>query len=140
MPEGEDMPTWFNDVVEQAATGERAAIRALQAWQYLIGKASHRQTVRYEELRQLMDYPTSNPLASALGCVMFYCEQHELPPLTLIVVNKSGIPGAGFITEQPEDYHRRREAVFNFPWLKLMPPAVDAFRQAYIQGATRGHG
>ena len=72
----------FNSVTDSADTGEKSAVRALQAWQYLIGKAANRQIVQYEELRILMDYPTSNPLASILGCIMFWCEQNDLPPLT----------------------------------------------------------
>ena len=137
MPEGEDMPTWFNDVVKQADSGEKAAIRAVQAWQHLIGKAANRQIVRYEELRDLMDYPTCNPLASILGCIMGYCEQHGLPPLTLLVVNKAGVPGAGFTAEEPGAYHRRREEVFTFPWLKLMAPAIDELRQASLHASAK---
>ncbi len=124
------MRRWFNEVTENAAIGNKSAVRALQAWQYLIAKAVNRQIVQYEELRILMEYPTCNPLTPALGCIMFYCEQNELPPLTLIVVNRSGIPGEGFTAEQIEDYHQRREDVFNFPWFKLMPPTVDELNAA----------
>lgn len=109
----------FNKVTEDTVTGKKSAVRALQAWQYLIGKAANRQIVQYEELRILMEYPTSNPLTPALGCIMFYCEQNDLPPLTLIVVNKSGIPGEGFTAEQIQNYHQRREDVFNFPGSSL---------------------
>jgi hypothetical protein len=73
------MVRWFDDVTNQAETGDKSAVRALQAWQYLIGKASNRQIVQYEELRQLMGYPTSNPLGSILGCIMFYCQHNDSP-------------------------------------------------------------
>ena len=125
---------WFNQMTEEAGAGEKSAVRALQAWQYLIGKATNRQIVQYKELRILMDYPTSNPLTPALGCIMFYCEQNNLPPLTLIVVNKFGIPGEGFTVEQIEDYHQRREDVFNFPWFKLVPPTVAELSAARKSG------
>lgn len=124
------MRRWFNEVTENATIGNKSAVRALQAWQYLIAKAVNRQIVQYEELRILMEYPTCNPLTPALGCIMFYCEQNDLPPLTIIVVNKSGVPGEGFTAEQIEDYHRRREDVFNFPWFELMPPTVDELNAA----------
>ena len=127
------MVCWFDDVTNQAETGEKSAVRALQAWQYLIGKASNRQIVQYEELRQLMGYPTSNPLSSILGCIMFYCQHNDLPPLTIIVVNKSGIPGEGFTAEEMENYHQRREDVFNFAWFKIVPPTISEFRQAREQ-------
>lgn len=52
----------FNDVVEGAGTGEKSAIRVLQAWHYLIGKAANRQIVKYDELRRLMEYPNNHRL------------------------------------------------------------------------------
>lgn len=120
----------FNSISDAAETGEKSAIRALQAWQYLICKAANRQIVQYEELRLLMDYPTSNPLSSILGCIMFWCDHHDLPPLTILVVNKSGVPGDGFTAENPEDYHQRREDVFNYPWFKILPPSIKQLKEA----------
>ena len=120
----------FDDVVEDAETGEKSAVRALQAWQYLIGKAANRQIVQYDELRLLMGYADNRPIGVILGCIMFYCQQNELPPLTLIVVNQTGVPGEGFSAEELEDYHQRREDVFNFSWYKIVPPTMNEFRQA----------
>jgi hypothetical protein len=65
----------FNKITEDSATGTKSAVRALQAWQFLIGKAANRQIVQYEELRILMDYPTSNPLTPALGCKCFIAKK-----------------------------------------------------------------
>ena len=124
------MISFFDDITNEAETGGKSSVRALQAWQYLIGKAANRQIVKYEELRTLMGYPTSNPLASILGCIMFYCEQNDLPPLTLIVVNRHGIPGEGFTAEEMDDYHQRREDVFNYNWFSLIPPTIDEFQEA----------
>jgi hypothetical protein len=125
---------WFTDVVKDADSGEKSAIRALQAWQYLIAKANNRQIAQYEELCELMEYTDTRPVTPALGCIMFYCAQNKLPPLTLIVVNRAGVPGEGFTTEQQENYHQRREDVFNFPWYRLLPPSVSEFREAYVRG------
>lgn len=47
------MAELFKDLVEAADTGSKAAIRALQAWQYLIASAHNRQTVRYKNLSQV---------------------------------------------------------------------------------------
>lgn len=131
------MLRWFTDEANAAGSGAKAAVRALQAWQYLIAKAANRQIAQYEELRQLMEYPTSNPLASILGCIMFYCEQAELPPLTLIVVNQSGVPGGGFTTERLQDYHHRREDVFNYPWYRMVPPTVSELQEAFVRGSRQ---
>jgi len=126
----------FEDLVNKAETGRKSAIRALQAWQYLIAKAVNRQIVRYDELRKLMGYSDNRPLNHILGCIMYYCQQNDLPPLTLIVVNQKGIPGEGFTAEELKNYHETRERVFNFPWYEIVPPTVDEFEQARIQAQT----
>lgn len=120
----------FSDLVEQAPTGEKSVIRAIQAWQFLIGKAMNRQIVRYKELQEVMGYPTSNPLASILECLLRYCDEHKLPPLTILVVNQSGIPGAGFPVDSLEDYHKQREKVFEYDWFNLFPPSIEDLRTA----------
>lgn len=120
----------FDELTNEREAGKKSSVRALQAWQYLIGKASNRQIVKYDELRELMGYPTSNPLTSILGCIMFYCEQNNIPSLSIIVVNKQGIPGTGFTAEKPEEYHQKREGVFNYNWFKIIPPTIDEFQKA----------
>ena len=120
----------FDNVVDNANIGNKSSIRALQAWQYLIGKAANRQLVKYDELKDLMGYSDNRPIGSILGCIMFYCEQNKMPPLTLIVVNKSGVPGSGFTAEVLKNYPKRREDVFDFPWYKVIPPTIDEFQQA----------
>ena len=126
------MIRWFREEADSAEVGRRSAIRALQAWQYLIGKAAARQIVRYDELRVMMEYPTGNPLGRILECIANYCQQNELPPLTLLVVNKSGKPGEGFLAEDQANYHQRREDVFDFQWFRVVPPSIDDFQRARI--------
>lgn len=123
----------FNDLADQTATGKKSSVRALQAWQYLIGKASNRQTVKYDELKQLMGYSDNRPLGVILGCIMFYCEQNSLPSLTLIVVNKEGVPGEGFTAEKLRNYHKKREAVFDFPWFTIVPPTMAELHEARVE-------
>lgn len=120
----------FTDVVNSAGVGRKSAIRALQAWQYLIAKATNRQIVKYDELKDLMGYPTNNPLSHILGCIMRFCDQNGLPALTIIVVNKTGVPGHGFTAEEWEDYHQKREDVFNYEWYKIVPPTIEEFEAA----------
>jgi len=126
------MPKFFSDLVNAAETGKKSAIRALQAWQYLIAKASNRQLVRYTELAEMMGYTDSRPLPKILGCIMCYCSQQNLPPLTIIVVSKEGIPGEGFTDAKPEEFHRKREAVFDFNWYDVFPPTVEELHQAFF--------
>lgn len=128
----------FTDTVnaQPEGTGARSALRALQAWQYLIAHAHHRQTLRYADLSELMDYPTSQPLTSILNNVMQYCRQHELPPLTILVVNQDGVPGAGFTATDPAAHYRAQEAVFAHPWFKLIPPSPAEFQAAIAWSKT----
>ena len=124
------MIQWFKEETDSAESGRKSAIRALQAWQYVIGKAAARQIVQYEELRVLMEYPDSRPLGVILACIADYCQQNQLPPLTLLVVNESGVPGGGFAAEEQANYHTAREKVFNFPWFGIVPPSIDDFQRA----------
>lgn len=126
----------FDDVVSDAETGTKSAVRALQAWQYLIAKAENRQIVLYKDLSDIMGYTDSRPLGVILGCIMFYCQQNELPPLTLIVVNQTGVPGEGFSVEDLENYHQRREDVFNFKWYEVVPPTINDFLEARQNGLS----
>jgi hypothetical protein len=47
---GHNMLQRFTQLAEAAGPGERSAVRATQAWPYLIARAHNRQTVRYLEL------------------------------------------------------------------------------------------
>ena len=124
------MVRWFNEEADNAKKGRKSAIRARQAWQYPICKAAARQTVRYDELRDIMEYPTNNPLTPIVGCIANYCRQNELPPLTLLVVKKSGVPGEGFLAEDEANYDQSRERVFDFQWFRVVPPSTDDFQNA----------
>ncbi len=119
----------FYDVAESSEI--KAAVRALQTWQFLISRAKNRQLVRYRELANLMGYSDNRPLNPILGHIMFYCHDHELPPLTAIVVSRDGTPGSGF-TETPRDeLDRARENVFNYDWYNIYPPTPQELREAW---------
>lgn len=88
--------------------------RALQIWQILIAKASNRQTVTYGIFADLLGFHGAGVLAHMLGHIMFYCQQNDLPPLTVIVVNQdTGLPGEGL---SGADLSADRERAFNFRW------------------------
>ena len=106
------------------------ATRALQIWQILIGKAHNRQTITYKALASLLGYKRADILAGMLGRIMMYCEQNNLPPLTILVVNRgTGLPGAGLTS--PTDLHADREKVFEFDWFGLYPPTAEELEQAF---------
>jgi len=60
---------------------------------------------------------------------MWYCQDRELPPLTVLVVNQdTGLPGEGLTTL--EDVNVDREKVFGYDWFSLEPPQVNDFAAA----------
>ncbi|TVP64914.1 MAG: hypothetical protein EA343_04380 [Nodularia sp. (in: Bacteria)] len=117
------MPTTFKDNPTHPK-------RALQIWQILICKASNRQTLTYGMLANILGFQGAGTLAPILGHIMCYCQQYELPPLTVMVVNqKTGLPGEGLTS--PDDLHAEREQVFNFDWFGLYPPSPEELQEAY---------
>jgi hypothetical protein len=94
--------------------------RALQIWQVLIGAAHHRQTITYDMLNELIDMGGTIVLSKPLDLIMQYCRDHDLPPLTVLVVGKhTGVPGPGLTTVTDTDADRER--VFGYPWYALPP-------------------
>jgi hypothetical protein len=98
--------------------------RALQIWLILMSKAHNRQTLTYGMLADMMGFQGAGTLAPILGYVMCYCQQQNLPPLTVLVVNQStGLPGAGL---EGDHLHEAREEVFRYNWFDLEPPTPEA--------------
>ena len=61
---------------------------------------------------------------------MHFCEQNNLPPLTVLVVGKrTGKPGQGFSTGSG-DLHADRARVFDSDWYGIFPPTPDEFHGA----------
>ena len=112
------MVTRFNPSSEQSA-------RALQAYQILISSAMNRQTHTYKSLSELMyRKPAQGVLADILGHIAYYCNDNDLPPLTVLVVNeKTGLPGSGIPID--EGLNATRERVFKCDWYDLYPPTVQ---------------
>lgn len=106
--------------------------RAFQAYLVLIGLAWHRQTVTYGQLSQdYMEYGTGGILAAPLGCIMGWCYEQGLPPLTAIVVNDmTGIPGGGLVTVEGDDFPASQQSVFAKNWFKFSPPTIQELSEA----------
>ncbi len=103
--------------------------RALQFWLILIGTSKNSQILTYGMVADILGYEGAGTLAHILGHIMFYCQQNELPPLTILVVNQdTGLPGEGLTGA---DLNADRESVFNFDWYSIVPPTPDELKQAY---------
>ena len=95
-------------------------MRALQIWQILISAARNRQLLTYGILASMLGYERAGVLAQPLGHIMYYCQQNELPPLTILVVNQdTGVPGEGLTGA---DLNADRESVFRYDWYSIIPP------------------
>lgn len=108
--------------------------RALQMWIILVACAHNRQTLTYSHLAERIGYKDVRPIGQVLDYIWHYCNQHDLPPLTGIVVNKNtGLPGGGMGDYTLAD----QETVFSFNWYNVIPPSPDELDAAYrSQGAT----
>ena len=95
----------------------------------------NRQTVTYEGLSRLMyGKEGAGVLAGVLGHVAFYCENNNIPPLTILVVGKwPGKPGHGFPVD-PTKIDEEREKVYQHDWYNIYPPS-----EADLAAAYKGH-
>lgn len=76
-----------------------------------------------------MGYKGAGVLAHMLGRVMFYCQQEQLPPLTVVVVNQeTGLPGSGLLGAE---LNADRERVFGYNWYGIVPPSPTELDAAY---------
>ena len=93
--------------------------RAIQIYQILITCAHERRILTYEILGEMVGLPPMS-LGAHLTHLMNWCDTNQLPPITVLVVQKdSGKPGVGFTSF--EDLHRDRERAFAHDWFKMKP-------------------
>lgn len=102
--------------------------RAIQIYQVLIAAAYQRQTLTYELVGERVGLPPVG-VGNHLEHLKVYCEQHELPPLTVLVVRKDdGTPSSGYGGIAHADVERER--VFAYEWHKHPPITEDDLRSA----------
>lgn len=98
--------------------------RASQAWAVLAWAARHRQTMTYQQLGQVTGMHTAG-LGMVLEPIQAYCVARNLPPLTVLVVQKdTGLPGSGFSAAQAVQVATDQSKVFEYDWLKHGNPQV----------------
>jgi len=103
--------------------------RSCQIWSLLICAARERKTYTYGDVAKILGYSGAGVMGSQLGPIMYYCEDNNFPPLTVLVVNQeTGLPGDGLSTL--EEVNSDREKVFNFDWFGIEPPQNIGFEAA----------
>jgi hypothetical protein len=119
-------------MVEWFKIDSRVPTRALQAYLVLIGCAWNNQLITYGKLSQnQMEYGDGGILDRPLGCIMGWCFEQGLPPLTVLVVNKDhGLPGAGLGTVKGGNFPAAMQQVFKFNWFSILPPELEMLEAA----------
>ena len=103
--------------------------RAQQIWQILVSCAVEKKLLTYGEVADYLGFNGAGVLAHPLGYIMNYCLNHDLPPLTTLVINQeTGAPGAGLTAIQEYDsLDLARIAVFDYEWYKIIPPRIEDY-------------
>ena len=108
--------------------------RSLQIWALLVCAARERRSYTYGDIAKILGMKGAGVMAQFLGPIMWYCENNDLPPLTVLVVNQeTGLPGEGLSTI--EEVNSDRELVFNYDWFSLKPPETSGFSE--VTGGRR---
>ena len=105
-------------------TNERAA----QLWAVLALAAHNRQVLTYNLIARLTGIARVG-LGQCLEPIQSYCLVKGLGPLTILVVSeKTGMPGVGFIAAQ--DIPRAQQEVFGYDWMAHGGPSPESFEAA----------
>jgi hypothetical protein len=97
--------------------------RAQQLWSILALAAKNRQVLTYGIIEQATGLVRPS-IGQMLAPIQSYCLKKKLPPLTILVVkDKTGIPGDGFIAAH--DIPEAQQKVFAFDWLDYGCPQTE---------------
>lgn len=91
-------------------------LRAGRAWPILINYAKGRKIITYKELSKLIGIH-HRPLRYVLSEIQDYCINRKIPPLTVLVINKSSRrPGMGFIAGDKKNMSEDLKKVYDYNW------------------------
>lgn len=95
---------------------------AFKAWEILVRLAKQRDVITYGELAELVSVHYRS-VRFVLGHVQNHCLNYNLPPLTILIVNKSTRkPSTGFIAFSHDNIEQGRAEVQNYDWSKESNP------------------
>lgn len=110
--------------------------RAAQIWSVLALAAHNRQVLTYDMVSKLTGIARVG-LGKCLMPIQSYCLVHRLHPLTILVVSeKTGMPGVGFIAAQ--DIPRAQQEVFTYDWVKHGGPSPEDFEASVREHLSHG--
>ena len=95
--------------------------RAAIGWEILTQVSKNKDLIRYGQLGSHIGIH-HRPVRYVLGFIQDYCLQNQLPPLTILVVNQSGLPGEGFVAWDVDNIEKGLQQVYNYNWGNLENP------------------
>jgi len=106
--------------------------RLTQLWSLLVDSAHAQKVLTHDLLGQMIGVPEQ-----AIGCflrpIQDYCNLHNLPPLTLLVLNEAdGLPE----TNETEDLFGERARVYFFDWFSRKSPSPEDLIKASSRGTN----
>lgn len=101
------------------------AERAYRAWPILTNRAAEGRTITYGELGTLLGIH-HRAIRYVLGLIQDYCLEEKLPPLTILIVNQGGKPGAGFIAYDVDKLEEGEAFVRSYNWNAIPNPFAFA--------------
>jgi hypothetical protein len=101
---------------------------AHQLFPLIVEFALRKEVTGYVPMAERIGHPHF-VMQSALGPIMFMCEQRGWPALTALVVNRFGVPGGGF-DDRGKNIPELQREVFDFDWTAISVPTVAEFQEA----------
>jgi len=102
-------------------------VRLTQLWSVLVDSAHEHRVLTYATLGPLIGVP-KQVIGFFIKPIHDYCNYHNLPPLTALVVSEIDDPLSGKFTETG-DIFGERARVYGFDWLSQKPPAPEDFQK-----------
>src|SRR5579862_4149414 len=113
---------FINGIISLMTPNERLT----QLWSLLVDSAHAQRVLTYRILVHLIEVPEQ-----AIGCLLLaihdYCNFHNLPPLTMLVVNEFDDPQNRDLFDA--DIFGERARVFMFDWLSQKAPSENDFKK-----------
>jgi putative restriction endonuclease len=106
--------------------------RARLAWNVLTDIAQKHETITYGKLGAAIGVH-HRAIRYVLGPIQDYCLEEDLPPLTILVNNTTGMPGTGFIAHDRDDLGSGLDAVWLYDWKSKQNPFDFAMQGASFQ-------
>ncbi len=105
------------------------AQRSQQLWSLLSLAANNNQILTYDTVAKLTGVVRPS-IGDFLRPIQQYCTEKSLPPLTSIVVSeKDGLPGDGFIAAS--NIPLAHITAFKMNWLSIQAPSEEDLEDAY---------